>query len=192
MSFCLINFYFFWHLNFFIFFISPLQSKSVEETIEEERAKVDAKTPITEKVFQKWKAEHDAKIKAAADLKLEERRRKGILTGREIFAEEGFVAQDDASASDAYSRETDEEAAIKKMHQEAAAALEKARVAGEAPVEAVEETAAAKVTQGDGSDSAAAAVQLTEQEEEDLFGEDEDDDDGLLDELASDLNELKT
>lgn len=176
------------------FFSFSLQSKSVEETIEEERAKVDAKTPITEEVFQKWKAEHDARLKAAADEKLEERRRRGILTGREIFAEEGFVAQDDASASDTYAREVDDEAAIKKMHAEAAAALEKAKVSGEAPSEpvAAEEAATAAGGQADGT-GAKPAVELTEQEEEDLFGDDDDDeDDGLLDELASDLKELKT
>jgi len=161
-----------------------LQSKSVEESIEDERAKVDAKTPITEEVFQKWKSEWDAKVKAAAEQKLEERRRKGVLTGREIFAEEGFVAQDDASASDAYTREVDEEAAIKRMHEEAKAAMGQAKVS--APSEAAEEAEAV-------SASTAPAVKLTKQEEENLFGDDDDeDDDGLLDELASDLTGLKT
>jgi DRG Family Regulatory Proteins, Tma46 len=189
---------FFLTLTFF-FFNPFLQSKSVEETIEEERAKVDAKTPITEEVFQKWKAEWDAKVKAAADLKLEERRRKGILSGREIFAEEGFVAQDDVSASDAYVREVDEEAAIKKMHEEAATAMEQAKVNGEAPTAAEAGTAAAGTGDGGGTSTAPTAaaaggakVELTEQEEEDLFGDDDDDDDGLLDELASDLKEIKT
>lgn len=160
-----------------------MQSKSVEESIEDERAKVDAKTPITEEVFQKWKSEWDAKVKAAAEQKLEERRRKGILTGREIFAEEGFVAQDDASASDAYTREVDEEAAIKRMHEEAKAAIEQAQVS--APSEAAEVAPPASIPP---------AVKLTDQEEEDLFGDedDDDDDDGLLDELASDLTGLKT
>jgi hypothetical protein len=106
------------------------------------------------------------------------------MTGREIFAEEGFVAQDDASASDAYVREVDEEAEIKRMHEEAQAALEQARVSAPSePAAAVEEPEAAESTK----------VQLTEQEEEDLFGDDDDDDDdGLLDELASDLSGLKT
>ncbi|KAL4522608.1 hypothetical protein Ndes2526A_g01027 [Nannochloris sp. 'desiccata'] len=166
-------------------------SKSVEETIEEERAKVDAKTLITEEVFQKWKSEWDAKVKAAADQKLEERRRKGVLTGREIFSEEGFVAQDDASASDAYTREVDEEAAIKRMHEEAKAAMEQAKVPALSEAGGETETAAAAAEVAPAS--TAAAAKLTEQEEEELFGDDDDDDDdGLLDELASDLTGLKT
>lgn len=197
-KFTLKNLYFmFLFLNFifltsrFFFFFNFLQSKSVEETIEEERAKVDAKTPITEEVFQKWKSEWDAKVKAAADQKLEERRRKGVLTGREIFSEEGFVAQDDASASDAYTREVDEEAAIKRMHEEAKAAMEQAKVPALSEAGGETETAAAAAEVAPAS--TAAAAKLTEQEEEDLFGDDDDDDDdGLLDELASDLTGLKT
>lgn len=168
----------------------------MEEVIEEERAKVDAKTPITEEVFRKWKYEHDAALLAASYEAEAERRRKGTLTGREIFAEEGFIAQDDASASDAYTREVDEEAEIKRMHEEAAAAAETARAqAGEGgDANGLGEAGAGGqgAPAGDGaglSSGAAAGVQLTEQEEEDLFGEsDEDDDeDGLLDEMQESL-----
>ena len=49
---------------------------------------------------------------------------KGILTGKEIFEQEGFVATDDASASDAYSRDVNEEDEILKMHEKARADLE--------------------------------------------------------------------
>jgi hypothetical protein len=112
------------------------------------------------------------------------------LTGREIFAEEGFVAQDDQSASEAYVREVDEEAAIKKMHEEAKAALEQAMVNGEAPADVEDEPATAAAAAA--PSAAEAKVQLTEQEEADLFGDDDDDDDVDLDELASDLTSLKT
>ena len=192
-------------------------AKSVEEIIEEERAKVDAKTPITEEVFKKWKEERDAAKREAALAKVEERRKKGIMTGREIFAEEGFIAQDDASASDAIQRDVDEEAEIQRMHEEAKAALLQARakvdvgrVVGDGPslaaaadagaadavsaaAKAEDDSKGAAAVQGNESTSSAvatASVQLTEQEEEDLF--DDDDDDVDLDELTAEIEKKVT
>lgn len=132
--------------------------KSIEEIIEEERAKVDAKTPITEEVFTAWKTKRDKARQKQEDDLFESRKRKGILTGREIFAEEGFIAQDDIGASAVYEREVDEEAEIKKVSK----AAEEAAAA-----------AAVDVTQ-----------LLSKEEAEDLF---DDDDDDLLDELEGDL-----
>lgn len=92
---------------------------TVEEEIEEERAKVDAQTPITEEVFMMWKAELDMARKKEMEVKEAERKKRGQMTGREIFEQEGFTATDDASASDSYAREVDEEEEIKKMHEQA-------------------------------------------------------------------------
>ncbi|CAK0771177.1 hypothetical protein CVIRNUC_003840 [Coccomyxa viridis] len=95
--------------------------KPIEEEIEDERRKVEAKTPITEETFRKWREDRKTdkeKQMAAAEA---ERKRKGNLTGREIFMEEGFLAQDDAGAHEAYERELDEEEAIKRLDAEAAA-----------------------------------------------------------------------
>ncbi len=97
---------------------------SVEEEIEEARAKVDAQTPITEEVFAKWKAELDATKKREAEELEAERKKSGKMTGREIFMSEGFIAADDASASESYAREVDEEEEIKKMHEQAKQAVE--------------------------------------------------------------------
>ncbi|KFM26793.1 Zinc finger CCCH domain-containing protein 21 [Auxenochlorella protothecoides] len=104
---------------------------SVEEIIEEERAKVDAKTPINNETFLQWRAgKHAVKMQAQAE-KEEERRRKGLLTGREIFQEEGFVAADDLAAADdsGYLREVDEEAEFARA---SAAARERAAAAAAA------------------------------------------------------------
>ena len=61
--------------------------KDIEDVIEEERSRVDAKTPITQAVFQSWReAQRQEKRKAAQDNEAE-RKRKGIMTGREIFAQ---------------------------------------------------------------------------------------------------------
>lgn len=101
--------------------------RDVAEVIEEERAKVDAKTPITQEVFAKWHSERAAARLKDANEKEAERRRMGVLTGREIFQQEGFVAQDDASAQERYEREGDAEADIARMHADAARAAEEAR-----------------------------------------------------------------
>jgi hypothetical protein len=97
---------------------------SVEEEIEEERAKVDAKTPINEETFAKWKVELDEARRKEAESKELERKKRGQLTGREIFQQEGFMATDDASASDSYAREVDDEAEIQMMHERAKQEME--------------------------------------------------------------------
>mmetsp|Transcript_1528 Transcript_1528/g.3707 ORF Transcript_1528/g.3707 Transcript_1528/m.3707 type:complete len:434 (-) Transcript_1528:240-1541(-) len=103
--------------------------KDAAEEIEEERAKVEARTPITQDVFKMWRAKKIEARRKKDEAELEERRKKGILTGREIFAQEGFQAQDDASASEDVPTTTqnEQEAAIKEMLDKAKAAAEHAR-----------------------------------------------------------------
>lgn len=67
--------------------------------------------------------------KRQRDAEAEDRRKKGQLNGREIFLQEGFVAQDDASAADDYNREDDDEADINRMFAVARENAEKARQA---------------------------------------------------------------
>lgn len=58
-------------------------------------------------VFRAWhRARADAKRKTREEAEAE-RRKKGMLNGREIFQQEGFVVEDDASATgaDEYVRE---------------------------------------------------------------------------------------
>lgn len=167
-----------------------MQKKSVEEEIEEERAKVDAKTPMTSDVFKMWKAEQDAQRRKMEAEKEEERRKRGILTGREMFSAEGFVAQDDAAASDyrAYMREVDDEAEIQRMHQETAAALERAR-SDQIPTvtsPSGSQTAQSRVLPSNGP-GPKAHIGIGEEDEEALFADDDDDDDALLEALTEDL-----
>ena len=61
--------------------------KDIEDVIEEERAKVDAKTQITQDVFLQWRQKNkDDKIKQQEAVEAD-RKKKGIMTGREIFAQ---------------------------------------------------------------------------------------------------------
>jgi hypothetical protein len=155
--------------------------------IEEERAKVDAKTPITDAVFLQWKAEQQEARRKKEEEALEERRRRGVMTGREIFAQEGFIATDDGGATDAYSREVDEEAQIKRMHAQAVEAQAAAQAAA-AGLEGSTAPQAEGAEQGEAARPASAPkVTLSQEEEEGLFASDDDDDDALLDELADNL-----
>ena len=61
--------------------------KDIEDVIEEERAKVDAKTQITQEVFLQWRQKNkDDKLKQAEAIEAD-RKKKGVMTGREIFAQ---------------------------------------------------------------------------------------------------------
>lgn len=61
--------------------------KSIEDVIEEERSKVDAKTPITQAVFEQWRQKKREERVKAAEAAEADRKRKGLMTGREIFAQ---------------------------------------------------------------------------------------------------------
>lgn len=115
---------------------------AVEDVIEEARKAVEARTPLTHEVFDKWRAEAAAAKAKGLKEAAAERAKEGQLTGREIFALEGFVAEDDAAASAAYEREVDDEEAIAQV---AKAAAEAAAV-----VAAASAAAAAAGTSGGG------------------------------------------
>ena len=61
--------------------------KDIEDVIEEERAKVDAKTQITQDVFLQWRQKNKDSKQSEADAAEAERKKKGVMTGREIFAQ---------------------------------------------------------------------------------------------------------
>ncbi|KAK9845701.1 hypothetical protein WJX81_000013 [Elliptochloris bilobata] len=170
-------------------------SKSIEDVIEEERAKVDARTPITEEVFKKWAGERAAERKRKRDEELAERKRKGILSGREIFSEEGFLAEDDLGASDVYERE-DADAQEAEFEREgaraeaanAAACAAAGRPAGQGAAASAPAPAADAGTVR-AANGGGAAAQLSA-EDAALFDEDVDDediDDDELDELEASL-----
>ena len=159
---------------------------AVEDEIEEARKAVEARTPLTHEVFDKWRAEAAAAKAKGIEEAAAERAKKGQLTGREIFALDGFVAEDDAAASaEAYEREVDDEEAIRQVAAAAAAAA--AAVAAAAGTSGggggggenggggsgggtATTTAITTDTKGKGVTAAAAAAAA------DLFDDDDDDD----------------
>lgn len=166
--------------------------KPIEEEIEDERRKVEAKTPITEETFRKWREDRKTdKEKKQAEAEAE-RKRRGILTGREIFMEEGFLAQDDAGAHDAYERELDEEEDIRRMEAEAAARrAEGAAHANGASLSAApaQDAAGPSGTQNGSSALAQAAAEEGIFDEELSDDDDDDVDDNELDALEASLAE---
>jgi len=126
----------------------------ISDTLEAERQKVDAKTPITEAVFREWRRGKVEERRARLDKERAERLRAGRLTGKEIFESDGFVAEDDdaAGGGDDYQREIDWEAEERAVKEAAARALDEAR-------------------------GAISSLGLDDQEAEELFGGDDDDDD---------------
>lgn len=177
--------------------------KDVVEVIEEERAKINAVTPMTEQVFKEWHRQRNAdKLRTAAEREAE-RKRKGVLNGREIFMQEGFEAADDASAADDYQREEDDEAKIRSMMQEAednaaaarqreaaeAAASSAAAPNGHAPSSS-NPTATANGEDDAGPSTSTAATHLKlDEADEDLFDDDDSDDDDALDDLEEQIKE---
>lgn len=160
---------------------------SIEETIEEERAKVDAKTKINEEIFRRWRDGKTQAKKEAALKAEEERRRKGILTGREIFVQEGFQAVDDASASDsaALSREVDDEVEASRVRAEAERLEQAARAGGPSQQDGT-------FAGGSVDDGPTVGERWKNQEEGAGAGaaEDDSDDDDLLDELEANLDKV--
>lgn len=80
----------------------------VEEQIEEERAKLKTKTPVTHELFEAWKdkkkaerqrREAEALAKAQKGMSKAERNRGGGLTGRALFEQHQDIFVDDAGAS---------------------------------------------------------------------------------------------
>ncbi|KAK9901521.1 hypothetical protein WJX75_000134 [Coccomyxa subellipsoidea] len=164
--------------------------KPIEDEIDEERRKVDAKTPITEQTFGQWREERKAEKQRRREEDEADRKRKGILTGREIFMQDGFQAEDDAGAHDAYDRENDDEDEIRRMDEEAAA-----RRAAEASAAAVaagpgpSNGAAASSSNGAAAAANGGTSLKLSKEEEALFMDEEDDEDDDLDDEELDALE---
>jgi len=167
--------------------------KDIEDVIEEERAKVDAKTPITQDVFLGWRQKNrDDKKRAREDTETE-RKRKGVMTGREIFAQEGFTIEDDFGATDDFTRENDVEEEFQRARRQAEEENARKRAEdGPSYPEADAGPTIASNGQQDGEAGQTTGLKLSK-EEEALFDDDDpsddelDDDDERLDELEAKL-----
>ncbi|RDX66891.1 Zinc finger CCCH domain-containing protein 11 [Mucuna pruriens] len=112
---------------------------SIEEEIENQRAKVATTTPMTPELFFQWKKkkidERDANIAAQQA----ERAKNDRMSGRELFLSNASLFVDDAEAYDVYQRESESDETQQNGNANAAAdgpsTSATAGVDGEAPVD---------------------------------------------------------
>ncbi|ONK67849.1 uncharacterized protein A4U43_C05F4420 [Asparagus officinalis] len=80
---------------------------SIEEEIENQRAKVATTTPMTPELFYQWKKKKMEEREAGLAAKQAERAKNDRMSGRELFMSDAslFVDDDDAEAYERYQRE---------------------------------------------------------------------------------------
>lgn len=78
---------------------------SIEEEIENQRAKVKTSTPMTPEVFMQWKKKKIAERDAGLAAQMAERAKNDRMSGRELFLSDSSWFVDDSEAYERYQRE---------------------------------------------------------------------------------------
>ncbi|KAL6585369.1 hypothetical protein OROMI_002013 [Orobanche minor] len=78
---------------------------SIEEEIENQRAKVATTTPMTPELFMQWKKKKTEEKEAGLAAQRAERAKNDRMSGRELFLSDASLFVDDAEAYDKYQRE---------------------------------------------------------------------------------------
>jgi hypothetical protein len=138
---------------------------TVEEDIENQRAKLTSCTPMTPDLFYKWKTKKVDEREAAWAAKMAERAKSDRMSGRELFMSDASLFVDDDECCEDYSRE------------------EEARASEKANDQSSKRQATSSTTTVDNGK----APSLPEDDEDDDVDIDDDDDELELDEL----NELE-
>lgn len=89
---------------------------TIEEEIENQRAKVSTTTPMTTELFMQWKQKKMEEREAGLAAQRAERAKNDRMSGRELFLSDSSLFVDDAEAYDKYQREEepDSEQKVKK------------------------------------------------------------------------------
>ncbi|KAG1337971.1 zinc finger CCCH domain-containing protein 11 [Cocos nucifera] len=91
---------------------------SIEEEIENQRAKVAASTPLTPELFMQWKKKKMEEREAGLAAQRAERAKNDRMSGRELFLLDSSVFVDDAEAYEKYQREEESDASKQKVENE--------------------------------------------------------------------------
>ncbi|XP_010253470.1 PREDICTED: zinc finger CCCH domain-containing protein 11 [Nelumbo nucifera] len=91
---------------------------SVEEEIEDQRAKVTASTPMTAELFMQWKKKKMEEREAGLAAQRAERAKNDRMSGRELFLSDASLFVDDAEACEKYQREEESDATEHKAQDE--------------------------------------------------------------------------
>ncbi|XP_073289366.1 zinc finger CCCH domain-containing protein 11-like isoform X1 [Primulina huaijiensis] len=78
---------------------------SIEEEIENQRAKVSTTTPMTPELFMQWRQKKMEEREAGLAAQRAERAKNDRMSGRELFLSDSSLFVDDAEAYDKYQRE---------------------------------------------------------------------------------------
>ncbi|KAL1565965.1 zinc finger CCCH domain-containing protein 11-like [Salvia divinorum] len=78
---------------------------SIEEEIENERAKIATTTPMTPELFMQWKTKKIEARDASLAAEMADRAKNDRMSGRELFLLDASIFVDDAEAYDKYQRE---------------------------------------------------------------------------------------
>ncbi|OAY41054.1 zinc finger CCCH domain-containing protein 11 [Manihot esculenta] len=89
---------------------------SIEEEIENQRAKVATSTPMTPELFMQWKQKKMEERDAGLAAQKAERAKNDRMSGRELFLSDASVFVDDAEAYEEYKREERSDAPEKKAN----------------------------------------------------------------------------
>ncbi|XP_026658704.1 zinc finger CCCH domain-containing protein 11-like isoform X2 [Phoenix dactylifera] len=87
---------------------------SIEEEIENQRAKVTASTPLTPELFMQWKKKKMDEREAGLAARQAERAKNDRMSGRELFLLDSSVFVDDAEAYEKYQSEEESDASEQK------------------------------------------------------------------------------
>ncbi|GLT89679.1 hypothetical protein SLE2022_076560 [Rubroshorea leprosula] len=95
---------------------------TIEEEIENQRAKITTSTPMTPELFMEWKKNKMAERDAGLAAQKAERAKNDRMSGRELFNSDASLFVDDAEAYEKYQREEESDAPEQKVNNNSAAA----------------------------------------------------------------------
>lgn len=97
---------------------------SIEEEIENQRAKVATSTPMTPELFMQWRNKKLEEREAGLAAQRAERAKNDRMSGRELFLSDSSLFVDDVEAYEKYQREEEFDSAEKKPQANGTAARE--------------------------------------------------------------------
>ncbi|OMO73469.1 Zinc finger, CCCH-type [Corchorus olitorius] len=94
---------------------------TIEEEIENQRAKTKTSTPMTPELFMEWKKKKMAERDESLAAQMAERAKNDRMSGRELFMSDASLFVDDAEAYEKYQREEESDVPENKANKDSAA-----------------------------------------------------------------------
>ncbi|KAJ4979830.1 hypothetical protein NE237_010610 [Protea cynaroides] len=110
---------------------------SIEEEIDNQRAKVISSTPLTTELFMQWKKKKMEEREVGLAAQRAERAKNDRMSGRELFLSDSSLFVDDAEAYEKYQREEESDASEQKVKDNSASQAPSTSTATAADTEAL-------------------------------------------------------